>query len=138
MELQKLTALLALGSIEMHAGLFGNKKPFAKLDEDQLQTVEAALAEKDTTALQQELAEAQATVKRLENAVEQALAVAGVSAGETLEASIVALGETCQKYGGSKERHTFAEHSGKDEEASGLVAGYLDPNDEHNQLLKSL
>lgn len=138
MKFQKLVALLALGELPLNAGLFGNKKPFAKFDEDQLQTIEEALEKNDTSDLEEQLTTAQDEVKGVENAVEQALEVAGLKAGDSLVASIVALGEKCKEYGESKDRHTFAQNSGKDEEVDGLIDGYLDPNDEHNQLLKSL
>lgn len=138
MKFQKLTALLALGEISLNAGLFGNKKPFARLDEDQLQTIEEALEKNDTSDLEEQLTTAKDEIKGVENAVEQALEVAGLKAGDSLVASIVALGEKCKEYGESKDRHTFAKNSGKEEEVNGLIDGYLDPNDEHNKLLKSL
>ncbi|MCO7352078.1 hypothetical protein NHN18_01070 [Riemerella anatipestifer] len=138
MKFKKLTALLCLSQITLHAGFLGNKKSFAKLDEDQLQTIEEALEEKDTSDLEQQLSDSQATIKNVENALEQALNIAGVEAGADMIASIVALGEKCKEYGESTNRHTFAKNTGVDEEADSLIEGYLDPNDEHNQLLKQI
>ncbi|SDE68506.1 hypothetical protein [Riemerella columbipharyngis] len=135
---QKLTALLALGEISLNAGLFGNKKPFAKLDEDQLQIIEDALKKNDTTALEESLKSAETKVSEVENAVEQALEISGLKAGDSLVASIVLLGETCKQYGESKDRHSLPENSGKEEETDGLIDGYINPNHAHNKILKQI
>ena len=65
MKFQKLVALLGLGTIVLDTNFFGNKKPFAKFDEEQLQKIEDALEEKDTSALEQKITEHETTISGL-------------------------------------------------------------------------
>ncbi len=141
MKFQKLTALLALSTIELHSNLFG-KKPFAKLDEDQLEKIENALEERNTTELEAKLSttekekeEAVENVSNLNSAVEQALQHAGLEPKGSVIESIALLGEKCKEFGDSKDRHNFPENSGKEEETE-LIDGYINPNDAHNKLIE--
>lgn len=145
MKYPKLSALLGLSEIVLNAGIFGNKKPFAKLDEDDLAKVEGALEDSETESLKEELNQAnenliaeKQTVLAVENAVEQALALAGLTAKETLVENIVLLGEKCKEYGDSKNRHSTPENNGTEESTNGLINGYIDPNDAHNKMLNSI
>lgn len=159
MKYQKLTALLGLSEILLNAGIFGQKKPFAKLEEDELQKIEDALANVTEAETQQALNDAKEEITALKtkvtelegiilteqqqnadmaNAVEQALQHAGLEAQGNFVSNIAHLGEKCKEYGESKERHTFAENNGKDEVVDGYINGFIDPNDEHNQLLAEL
>lgn len=138
MKFQKLTALLALNTIELHSNLFG-KKPFAKLDEDQLEKIENALEERNTTELESRLSTAEKekaveNVSNLNSAVEQALQHAGLEPKGSVIESIALLGEKCKEFGDSKDRHNFPENSGKEE--TELVDGYINPNDAHNKLIE--
>ncbi|EKB60752.1 hypothetical protein [Bergeyella zoohelcum] len=145
MKYPKLSALLGLSEIVLNAGIFGNKKPFAKLDEDDLAKVEEALEDSETESLREELnqskenlATEKQTVSAVENAVEQALQLAGLTAKETLVENIALLGEKCKEYGDSKNRHSTPENNGTEEPTNGLINGYINPNDAHNQIINSI
>ena len=137
MKYSRIVALLGLSEMVLHSNLFGGKA-FAKLSEDELEKINAALEEKDTKALEEELASGKENMAALQDAVEQALEHAGLEAKGTLQENIVLLGEKCREYGDSKNRHNFPENNGKDEPTNGLEDGYLDPEDSHNKLIKNL
>lgn len=137
MKYSRIVALLGLSEMVLHSNLFGGKA-FAKLSEDELEKINAALEEKDTKALEEELAAGKENMAALQDAVEQALEHAGLEAKGTLQENIVLLGEKCREYGDSKNRHNFPENNGKDEPTNGLVDGYLNPEDSHNKLIKNL
>ena len=137
MKYSRIVALLGLSEMVLHSNLFGGKA-FAKLSEDELEKINAALEEKDTKALEEELAAGKENMALLQDAVEQALEHAGLEAEGTLQESIVLLGQKCQEYGAAKNRHNFPENNGKDEPTNGLVDGYLNPEDSHNKLIKNL
>lgn len=155
MKYQKLTAVLGLAQISLSRGALGLSTPTATFSEEDLGKIEQALAQGDAQAmeaLQQEVAtlkEDLATAKEnetkanekaeaMENAVAEALETAGLQAEEETTGSIALLGAKCKEYGNSKERHSFPENNGKEENADGLIEGYFDPNDEHNQYLKGV
>lgn len=129
MKYSRIVALLGLSEMVLHSNLFGGK-PFAKLSEDELEKINAALEE--------ELASGKENMAALQDAVEQALEHAGLEAEGTLQENIVLLGQKCREYGDSKNRHNFPENNGKDEPTNGLEDGYLDPEDSHNKLIKNL
>jgi hypothetical protein len=137
MKYSRIVALLGLSEMVLHSNLFGGKA-FAKLSEDELEKINAALEEKDTKALEEELAAGKENMAALQDAVEQALEHAGLEAKGTLQENIVLLGEKCREYGDSKNRHNFPENNGKEEPTNGLVDGYLNPEDSHNKLIKNL
>lgn len=121
MKFQKLVALLGLGTIVLDTNFFGNKKPFAKFDEEQLQKIEDALEEKDTSALEQKITEHETTISGLnteksgiENAVNQALQLNGLELpeGTTMADAVALLGTTCKTYGDSKSTHTIVQNDG--------------------------
>ncbi|MDO5510226.1 MAG: hypothetical protein Q4F57_05990 [Weeksellaceae bacterium] len=142
MKYTNITALLGLTALTVKAGFFG-KNPHASLDEEQLEKIDAALAQNPSADLQQKLSaleaqhsELQNAHTRITNALEQALQVNEIDASDSIEDSIVALGETCKAYGESANRHTFAAHNGQDQDPStdGLIDGYFNPNDQHNKI----
>lgn len=137
MKYSRIVALLGLSEMVLHSNLFGGKA-FAKLSEDELEKINAALEEKDTKALEEELAAGKENMAALQDAVEQALEHAGLEAKGTLQENIVLLGEKCREYGDSKNRHNFPENNGKEEPTNDLVDGYLNPEDSHNKLIKNL
>jgi hypothetical protein len=137
MKYSRIVALLGLSEMVLHSNLFGGKA-FAKLSEDELEKINAALEEKDTKALEEELAAGKENMASIQDAVEQALEHAGLEAKGTLQENIVLLGQKCREYGDSKNRHNFPENNGKDEPTNGLEDGYLDPEDSHNKLIKNL
>lgn len=148
MKYPKLTALLGLTNISLHSGTFGLNSPFAKINEEDLEKIDNALAQENSERIRnliKDLAEAKEESKELQNKVESietavagAMELAGLEAQETAEANISLLGEKCKEYGNSNNRHSFPENSGNEELADGLVEGYLDTNDAHNQLLTKI
>lgn len=140
-----LIAVLGLASLEMHSNVFGNKKPFSKLNEEQLDLIESALKENDTTALTDEitqlkadLAAAKAEKEAFDTAVNQALELNGLGLEEeeaTSADAVTLLGDKCKEYGDAKPAHSITPTDGEDKfEGSGLLNGYFDPNAAHNQL----
>ena len=71
MKYSRIVALLGLSEMVLHSNLFGGK-PFAKLSEDELEKINAALEEKDTKALEEELAAGKENMASIQDAVEQA------------------------------------------------------------------
>ncbi len=141
-----LAALLALAKIDLKAGFFGGKS-FASFSEEQLDKIEKALEKNDTTAFKEQLeqlnkdiAEQNTRLEGIENAVNTALELNGLEASETLVESIQLLGTTCKEYGEKNSVHTLPKQDGEetnlDDET--LIEGYIDPNDEHNKLLKDV
>lgn len=124
--MKKLTALLGLTAITMHnSNIFGTGKNYAKLDEDQLQKIEDALAAEggpDATIvenLQNELTTAQTAASGMEEAVTAALELNGlqITEGQSAVEAIALLAQTCKEYGASKERgHSKPENNGKEKE----------------------
>lgn len=144
-----LVALLGIAQMELHANFFG-KKSFAKIDEEQLETIENALQNTDSTELKQKIqtlekeketlaskvSEMEQSQKQTENALEQALSANGLTPKESVVESIVMLGEKCKEYGDADPIHTLPKNDGKSapEEDGGLVEGFYDPNAPHNQI----
>lgn len=145
-----LTTLLALGEIELNAGFFGNKKPFAKFDEDQLQVIEDALQKTDNTdlekkvtdleaekiALEKSIFDQKAYQLKIENALEQALQINGLEPASNIDGSIALLGEKCKEYGDADVSHTLLLNDGHEnpDPENSLQDGYYDPKAPHNQL----
>lgn len=135
----KLTAVLALAEIPLHSNFFGTKKPFAKLEEDQLQAIEDALATNDTAELEQKvnsLTESntalQTTHTEVENAVNDALALNGLTIPENSS-----LAEAIALLGNAKATATHEIPPTNGEEApseNGLVDNFFDPNAPHNKI----
>lgn len=145
MKFPKLTGLTGQQAIELHNSFFGNKKPFAKLDEDQLQSIENALETTDTSALTSTIEGHEATILTLnttqsetQNALDQALQLNGIKVpeGSTTAQAIIVLGQKCEEYGSSNNRHVDPKNDGneKPEKADALVDGYFDPNAAHNKV----
>ena len=144
MKYQLLTALLALTNIDLHSNFFGNKKPTAKFDEEQLQNIEDALAEKDTTGLQSTITAHEATIatmttesSNLENALSEAFSLNSLEMpeGTSTAEAIAILGTKCKEFGDNKSTHSLIKNDGIDKgEGDQLVHGYFDPNDAHNQI----
>lgn len=124
-----LTALLAVEKIDLHAGIFGQKKPYAKLEEDALEKIEEALENKGV--------DAQKELDSIKNAVEQTVELTKIKAKDSIVETIAELAKTCDAYARSTNRHSIVENNGTEEPTTPqLVGGYLDLNDEHNQYLK--
>lgn len=142
MNYPKLTSLLGLASIVFHNSIFGGKT-HARLDEEQLQAVEAALAENDTTALTEKISQLEADNSALQskevemqNALEEAFEKNGLTIAEG--ATVV---DAIAQLATFKANATHEIPSNNGEEApsgNGLVDGYVDPNAAHNKLLNQI
>lgn len=145
MNFPKLTALLGVAQIEMHSNFFGNKKPVAKLDQEQLEAIEKGLEQNDVSALTSEI-EAKgnditaliANQTAMEEAITGALQLNGLELPEnaTQAEAIALLATTCKEYGEAKNvTHSVAGSNGVEavQNPDALIDGYLDPNDEHNK-----
>lgn len=132
-----LSNLLALATIDLQSNFFGNKKPSARFDEDQLQAIEDALAKSDTAKIQNRVTELEEEQNTNQQALNDAFNLAGLKAEEmgSFAEAIAALGARCDELGKSTNRHSFAAHDGKEKkEGDGLIDGYVDPNAAHNQM----
>lgn len=148
MKYTKLTALLGLAEITLHSGTFSMGTPFAKLNEEQLDLIENALAkdqENDTITLQNQLTEATSKASAFEKittetakAIETAMQTAGLEKQEGMIENINLLAEKCKEFGEDKNRHSFPDNNGKEEGSEELIDGYLNPKDFHNQLINNL
>lgn len=156
MKYTKLTALLGLAEITLHSGTFSMGTPFAKLNEEQLDLIENALAkdqendlakdhENDIIALQNQLTEATSKASAFEKitteaakAIETAMQTAGLEKQEGMIENINLLAEKCKEFGEDKNRHSFPDNNGKEEGSEELIDGYLNPKDFHNQLINNL
>lgn len=147
MKYAKITALLGLAQLTLHSGIVGMGKPVAKLTEEDLEKIENALENNENIeALQQKLSDAEASSATFEKvvaetaqAVENAMETAGLEKQEGLVENINLLGEKCKEFGESKDRHSFADNNGKDDEGKEkYIDGHIDPNDAHNQLINQL
>ena len=139
-----IAALFGLAEVAFHKDWFGGKA-FAKFDEDAMEKIEAAVKQNDVSALEQTIAEQKTTIEGLEasaletkNVVQQALELNGLELGEgesSLNEAVATLGKKCKEFGENKNRHSFSGHNGEEKpEGNGLVDGYFDPNDAHNQI----
>lgn len=148
MKYTKLTALLGLAEITLHSGTFSMGTPFAKLNEEQLDLIENALAkeqENDIITLQNQLTEATSKASAFEKittetakAIETAMQTAGLEKQEGMIENINLLAEKCKEFGEDKNRHSFPDNNGKEEGSEELIDGYLNPEDFHNQLINNL
>lgn len=125
MKYKLLSAVLALASIELHSNFFGNKKPTAKFDEDQLQSIEDALAKNDTSALQNQITEHESTISGMqtektntENAISDAFSMNKLELpeGASMAEAIAILGTKCQEYGSSNHTHSLTHTDGIDKD----------------------
>lgn len=144
MKFKNIVALLGLAEIQLHSNFFGGKN-FAKLSEEELEKLDAAIEKADVNELETKIAELEkekATLKA-ENAsfleaLEQALSHNNMKAESTVAESIVSLGKQCKAYGESNNRHNVVDNDGEDKDPSasgdGLVEGYFNPNDSHNKI----
>lgn len=148
MKYTKLTALLGLAEITLHSGTFSMGTPFAKLNEEQLDLIENALAkdhENDIITLQNQLTEATSKASAFEKittetakAIETAMQTAGLEKQEGMIENINLLAEKCKEFGEDKNRHSFPDNNGKEEGSEELIDGYLNPKDFHNKLINNL
>ncbi len=139
-----LATVLGLENFSLKSGLLGGK-PFASFNEEQLQAIENALAEKTgVTAeqlqqLQTNLQEQQETNQAIETAVTAAMEQNGLEATGSVVEQVELLGNTCKEYGEKQTTHTLLQNDGKDTASDDdLIEGYLDPNAEHNQILANV
>lgn len=138
-----LATVLGLAEIQTKTHLFGQKAT-ASFTEEQLETIEKALAEKDTSEFEKKIAQQwqqldtyEQDAKQMSDAISKALELNGLTAKETETESIQLLGETCKAFGDKGNGHTPTPNNGKEPE-NGLIGGYIDPNDEHNKFLNSI
>lgn len=137
--------------VELKKPLLGGGEAAMSLKQSQLEALEAGLAMiAQTEQLAQERAALSEKVSLLAGqldkvvkeqgaigqAVEAALATGKIVGGGTLVESIGLLGAKCKEYGEKAPQHNHPGNDGKED--NGLIGGYLDPKDEHNQLLASL
>lgn len=137
MKYAKLLAVLALNEIALKTPLMGGVAKVS-LTEEQLEKIEQALAEKDTSALEKELATLKEEknqwneeLSTLKTATEKALADNKLEACETLAQNITLLGEKCKAYGEKNNLHTPVPNDGKEKS---LYDGVVNMNDAHNQI----
>lgn len=140
MKYTKLCALLALSQIDLHSNILGTKKPVAKLDEEQLQTLEDALAGNETYA--EKIKEHEATIDSLKNeatsaedAISAAISAHGIELeeGASISEKIAALDNKCKEYGNSNHTHSIPQTDGKEtkNEEEDPSANY-----EHNKVMQ--
>ena len=144
MKFNLLCALLALSNLELHSNLLGTKKPVAKFDEDQLQSIEDALAQNDTSALTSQITAHEATIsglnteaENISTAINDAFALNGLDLpeGTSIAEAIATLGTQCKTYGDSNQSHSIPKTDGLDKiEENKLADGFFDANAPHNQL----
>ncbi|MGQ1928149.1 hypothetical protein [Ornithobacterium rhinotracheale] len=147
MKFKFLSLVLGVTALEFNTPLMGGKKT-TKLDEEQAEKIEEALALTDKYKAENEALKAQAEkMKASQDEIQQALNDAlksnDLEAQESIVASITALGAQCKKYAESKNSHSFAPVQGSDddpreEDEPKLEGGYMDPNDDIYQTLKNL
>lgn len=140
MKFPKLTALLGLATLSFHASNIFGQKSHVRFSEEEVQSIEDALAENPNEQLQEQLDTANQLNTETAEAVKTAMETANLEHQhqESLLDNIKFLGEKCKEYGESKDRHTFAKNNGEEEPTDELIDGYLDPKDEHNQFLNQL
>lgn len=113
-----LSALLAVSTIDLHSNLFGNKKPVAKLNEEQLQLIEDGLEAKQNS--DPGLEDLQSEVTSAQDALSEALTINNITMpdGASLSEAIALLGTTCKTYGEKGQSHTSPPNDGIDREES--------------------
>lgn len=137
MKYAKLLAVLALNEIALKTPLMGGVAKVS-FTEEQLEKIEQALADKDTSALEKELA----TLKEektqweqessdLKNAVSKALTDNKLEEQQSITENIALLGEKCKEYGEKNNLHTPVPNDGKEKS---LYDGVVNMNDAHNQI----
>ncbi|WP_312750531.1 hypothetical protein [Epilithonimonas hominis] len=123
MKYKLLIATMGVASIDLHSNVFGNKKPYAKVDEESLQKVEDALAKNDTSALQTTITAHEATIATMqtdktnvENAISEAFTMNGIEAPEgiSIAEAIATLGTKCKEMGSSNNTHSIPQNDGKE------------------------
>lgn len=148
MKHKNVCAALALEQIDFHSNILPGSKPVAKFDEAQVQKLDAALAEKDTSALDSTISEQATTIAShvqnetaINGAIEAAFTLNGLELPEGTSAAdaIATLSAKCKEHGEATNTHSIPLTDGKDKNPeNGLIDGYIDPNAEHNQLLTKL
>lgn len=140
MKNKNICAVLALDKIELHGNILPGSQPVAKFNQAQLDKLEAALEEKDTSALDQKIKDQEATIATHESnetaitqAVKSAFEMNGLEITEgisTVEA-IATLSAKCKEYGNSTNTHSIVRTDGIDENS------VEDPsaNYEHNKVM---
>lgn len=145
MKYEKLLAVLCLDAIAFKKPLFGGQEK-ASFSEEELQKIEDALAEKDTSALEKEIESLKEEksqylqeVEAFKNTVNQALTDNNLSVSEDVTANISLLSKTCKEYGLKRPTPTLIPNNGQENsDKQKLIGGYLNPEDEHNKFLNSL
>lgn len=140
MKNKNICAVLALDKIELHGNILPGSQPVAKFNQAQLDKLDAALAEKDTSALDQKIkdqADTIATHESNESAISQAVKAAyalnglELTEGTSAVEAIAALSEKCKEYGDSADTHSIVNTDGVDKSTE------EDPsaNYEHNKVM---
>lgn len=136
MKFTRLLAILALNEITAKRPLMGGEAKYS-FSEEQLEKIESALAEKDTTEMENQLASLKEEQKqwneelsKLTQSVSQALTDNKLEASEDLIANISLLGKTCKEYGEKNNFHTPLSNDGKEK---GEFDSVVNMNDAHNQ-----
>ena len=125
MKNKNLCAVLALEQIDFHSNILPGSKPVAKFNEDQLQKIEAALEERDNTALNEKIEDQATTIANhvsADTAVTAAIVAAfeanGLELAEGTPAvdAIATLSAKCKEHGEATNTHYFVKTDGKDKQ----------------------
>ena len=146
--MEKLLAVLGLQAFVFHNNFWGNGDAFVKLDNKQLEMIEAALEKEEPEAkeieggetikdLQAKVSGFEATETEVQEALTAALTLNGLATteGQSVAEAIATLGAKCKEYGDSKETHSIIKNDGLEKPSGdGLQNGYYDPNALHNKI----
>lgn len=147
---KNLCAALALEQIDFHSNILPGSIPVAKFNADQVAAIDAALADKDTSALDKQISDhaetittLQASEKKVGEAVKAAYALNGLAYTEGVSSAeaITALSAKCKEYGDSTATHSIPPNDGidKPDESADPSADYAHNkvfNDEKFKTLK--
>ena len=140
MKNKNICAVLALDKIELHGNILPGSQPVAKFNQAQLDKLEAALEEKDTSALDQKIKDQEATIathESNETAITQAVKSAfemnslELPEGTSVAEAIATLGTKCKEYGDSTDTHSLVKTDGLDKNSEEEPSA----NYEHNKVM---
>lgn len=138
MKYAKLLAVLALNEISLKTPLMGGVAKVS-FTEEQLEKIEQALAEKDTSALEKELSTLKEEknqwneeLSTLKTATQKALTDNKLETSESIIENILLLGEKCKEYGENNTNHSLPTSNGKENNDS--KNSIVNMQDAHNQI----
>lgn len=146
MKFKFLSLVLGVTALEFNTPLMGGKKT-TKLDEEQAEKIEEALAltdqlKEENQALKAHAERMKTSLKEVRKALDDALKSNNLEWPKDIVSGITALGDQCKKYAESKNSHSFTPVQGSDddprEDEPKLVGGYMNPDDDIYQSFKNL